>query len=282
MTDLTLPPNGTGTVQITAMTEDGEVFGAFLPLKSAGNLPLFHAYQWSKSKGAQDMGTLGADGLCINGVNGVGQGVGFTQKMLSFKSPISVPHAMVGGPNGILLLPTTADASDAVSINDAGFAAGNVFTGQTTTAVLWDTKKGTVISLGTAALKWSQANDINSQGIVVGAAGASSSAFAACYWDASHKLIPLGPTTYTQSAVVAVSETGVMAGYVRQGEIQQGGVWDARGKFTPLPVSSAFPQSSLNGIASGGNRRRLCHGERRQFPRHRLGRQSGSGFERPD
>ncbi len=211
-----------------------------LTLSFAATAFLFAATAHAQYYDIIDLGTLGGDASGGDGMNELGQTVGWSKDapgnyFAFISAPGGPPLSTIGPmPNG--------DYTYAQGINDLGEVVGfgemNVGFGQEDRAFLW--RNNTITELGVLAGGLaSQAYDINNAGQVVGWSETDVAALWAFVWENGvMSALPSLPDGYPESSARGINQNGIVVGYQWDSAISRQAVrWDlGAGTVTVLPM----------------------------------------------
>lgn len=194
----------------TLINESGQVAGEF-DFAAESN----HAFVWTRTGGAVDLGILGGPESFTVATNDAGQVAGNSTPS---NAPERLQHAFVWDRNtGMLDLGTLGgNASNAAAMNNAGQVVGIAArVDGVGHAFLWDKSRG-MVDLGTLGGQASRANAINNSGQVGGFAETASANLRAFLWSPArgmvdlNTLIPDAPPGLLLTEVLAIADSGAM------------------------------------------------------------------------
>jgi probable HAF family extracellular repeat protein len=259
--------DGTSIVQIVPF---GSAQAGAIALNNAGQVagsalfdgdPRGHAYVWSKSGGAIDLGTLAGIGSGATDINNRGEVTGNSVSANSF------PHAFrwsaATGIEDLGLLPGAPSFSftNATAIGDSGLIAGwGTSASGNGHAFAWTRKTGT-IDLGTLGGSFSFANGVNAKGQVVGYASTPGNVAHAFVWSRHGGMRDLGTGSGLESFAAAINDNGQVIGAINYpAGPQRAFSWTRAGGITLLgtlggPGSNALAINDKGQVVGGSNTR---------------------------
>jgi probable HAF family extracellular repeat protein len=191
----------------------------------SGTLTVRRAFLWTPSQGMQDLGTLAGLNAVAMDINDAGQVVGYASDV-DDQNARAFLWTQAGGLQD-LGLPPNATAARLLAINNSGVAVGSAtMPNFQEHAMVWSATTGWIdlqVASGLAQAH-SVANDINNQGLIVGASSdgpagpcPSPGRMCAAVWhsDFSMSLLPVPPgaNPQTESAAHGVNDLGQVVGW---------------------------------------------------------------------
>ena len=169
--------------------------------------PVFQGFRWTAAGGMQPIGWAGGAQSVVNAVNEAGVSAGWANESGQF-----VERGFVHAPPAAMQ--TVPGAGPATGINDNGVIVGNGVAFGVGHAYLY-TGSGTPQDLGVIGGQFSNANDINNAGVVVGWTNINTTALkrAARHVNGAWSAIP-GLSNFTDSEARAINEAGDIVGMV--------------------------------------------------------------------
>jgi probable HAF family extracellular repeat protein len=242
-----------GTIAVAsprAVDSKSDVAGVF---QFSRNPPQAHAFEWSKSGGKKDLGTLGGDDSAAFGINASGQVVGQANS-----SAGALDQAFLWTQStGMIGLGTLGGASSAANaINASGQVAGQAdLANGFTHAFLWS-QSGGLHDLGTLpGGQQSGASAINTSGEIAGWANVGSTDHAIT-WTQSGGMVDLGISATCGSTAFGVNDSGTIVGWYNNSNgctfTSHGFLWTHNGGLKDLGVLSGGQYSFAYGINSSG------------------------------
>lgn len=252
-----IDPLGSTHIGAIALNNAGQVAGSAL----VGGGPNTHAYVWTRSGGAIDLGTLSGVSSGATDINNRGEVTGNSITGTSF------PHAFrwsAGtGIEDLGLLPgaTFPAFTNATAISDSGLIAGwGTSASGDGHAFAWTRKTG-IIDLGTFGGQFSFANGVNALGQVVGYAAAPGNVYHAFIWSPYGGLRDLGLGGGLESFAGAINDNGQVIGGINYATAQRAFSWTRAGGMVRLGTlggasSSAIAINNKGQVVGGSNTRR--------------------------
>ncbi|MFC3107676.1 PKD domain-containing protein, partial [Undibacterium arcticum] len=176
-----------------------------------------HAFNWSRTKGMQDLGPLGTfNNLYATGINDLGQVIGAATDGPGPGATRQHPYVWSAGAGMVDLGTFGGDWGNPYAINDAGQIAGYATTaGGDGHAFVWRPGRG-LRDLGTLGGTFSLAGALNNLGQAVGYASTASGTTHAFVWSAAtgmvdlNSRIPGAPAGLELQAARAISDSGAI------------------------------------------------------------------------
>ena len=190
----------------TGINSNGDVVGYFY--LSGGGI---HAFLWTKSKGTQDLGTLGSDTALASGINDRGEVTGFSHTGTRMAAFIWSENA---GMRDLGTLTGGDSFGEAISNTGSVVGMSAVNGGQPPVhAVLWP-YDGSILDLGQLAMNLddSWAVGINGLGQIVGSSDMGNNTNHGFLWTAALGMQDLGTLGGTWSEAEAINDLGQIVG----------------------------------------------------------------------
>jgi len=181
LTDIAIIPGNTGQIIVNGINGHGDIVGSF---ESSTNK---RAFLWTSEQGLQTLTVPGADRSCAEGINDLGQVVGYARLPASSYNN----HAFLWDPSGTVqdIAPTAIEAY-AYDINNQGQVVGGVKMSLDRRPYIW-TQNGGITQLSNGL---GNANAISSNGKVTGGGGPIITSEGAFIWESetSFQYLPDG------------------------------------------------------------------------------------------
>jgi probable HAF family extracellular repeat protein len=250
-------PLGSTHAGAIALNDAGQVAGSAL----VGSGPNTHAYVWTRSGGAIDLGTLTGVSSGATDINNRGEVTGNSTTGTSFPHAFRWSAATGIEDLGVLPGAPTFAFTNATAISDSGLIAGwGTSASGDGHAFAWTRKTG-IIDLGTFGGQFSFANGVNALGQVVGYAAAPGNVYHAFVWSRQGGLRDLGLGGGLESFAAAINDKGHVIGGINYAAAQRAFFWTPAGGMIRLgtlggPSSSAVAINNKGQVVGSSNTRR--------------------------